>query len=203
MLPPGSIPVDEPLAGLSPLVERALRVAAIAHRSQHRKATAIPYIMHPFAVALILQRHGWTDDHVIVSAILHDVVEDTDCTEAELSQQFPADVMLLVRTLSEQKTTSDGTPRGWEDRKRSHLAVLGSAPVEARAITLADKLHNLESMRYDRDAGEEIWGRFNASRERILWYHRAMVENCDHGEARIRSLVQAVNHAIQELDEGQ
>ena len=92
--------MDEPLSGLSPLVERAHRVAVIAHRSQHRKATTIPYIMHPFAVALILQRHGWTEDHVIIAAILHDVVEDTDCSEADLGDQFPSEIMLLVHALS-------------------------------------------------------------------------------------------------------
>lgn len=191
--------VDESLVGLSPLLERALRVAAVAHRSQHRKATSIPYIMHPFAVALILQRHGWVEDDVIAAAILHDVVEDTDCTEAELRELFPAEVMDIVHALSERKTTSDGRPRSWEDRKRDHLAVLEEAPVQARVIALADKLHNLESMQYDHDQGVELWGRFNAPRERILWYHRAMVESCNHGEERLRTLARSVLIAVEKL----
>lgn len=191
--------MDELVAGLSPLLERALRVAAVAHRSQHRKATSIPYIMHPFAVALILQRHGWVEDDVIAAAILHDVVEDTDCTEVELREQFPVEVMDVVHALSERKTASDGTPRSWEDRKRDHLEVLAVAPVQARAIALADKLHNLESMQYDHDQGVELWGRFNASKERILWYHRAMVESCDHGEVQLRSLARSVLIAVEKL----
>ncbi len=189
----------ELLVGLSPLLERALRVAAVAHRSQHRKATSIPYIMHPFAVALILQRHGWVEDEVIAAAILHDVVEDTDCSEEELRGQFPAEVLAIVHALSEQKTTSDGTPRGWEDRKRDHLVVLRQAPIQARAIALADKLHNLESMCYDRDQDVELWSRFNASKDRILWYHRAMVESCNHGEERLGSLAQSVLAAVEKL----
>lgn len=191
--------VSESLVGLSPLLERALRVAAVAHRSQHRKATAIPYIMHPFAVALILQRHGWGEDDVIAAAILHDVVEDTDCTEAELRGQFPAEVMDIVHALSEKKTTAEGVPRSWEDRKRDHLVVLRTAPIQARAIALADKLHNLESMAYDRDQGVELWGRFNATKERILWYHRTMVECCDHGEEQLRSLARSVLVAVENL----
>ncbi len=192
--------MDELLVGLSPLLERALRVAAVAHRSQHRKATSIPYIMHPFAVALILQRHGWMEDDVIAAAILHDVVEDTDCTESELREQFPANVMAIVHALSEQKTTSDGSPRSWEDRKCDHLEVLRDAPIQARAIALADKLHNLESMNYDHSHGEELWGRFNASKERILWYHRSIVESCDQGEVQLQSLARSVRVAIENLE---
>ncbi len=191
--------MDESLVGLSPLLERALRVAAVAHRSQHRKATSIPYIMHPFAVALILQRHGWVKDDVIAAAILHDVIEDTDCTEAELREQFPAEVLDIVHILSEKKTTADGVPRSWEDRKRDHLAVLKEAPIQARAITLADKLHNLESMAYDRNQGVELWGRFNATKERILWYNRAIVECCDHGEEQLQSLAKSVLVAVEKL----
>jgi (p)ppGpp synthase/HD superfamily hydrolase len=107
--------------------------------------------------------------------------------------------MDIVHILSEKKTTADGVPRSWEDRKGDHLAVMKEAPIQARAIALADKLHNLESMQYDHDQGVELWGRFNATKERILWYHRTMVECCDHGEERLRSLARAVLVAVEKL----
>src|SRR5262245_5252668 len=65
-----------PVAAYSDRLEHALRFAAEAHQGQVRKKTTIPYITHPFHVALILERHGFDED-TLVTALLHDVVEDS------------------------------------------------------------------------------------------------------------------------------
>ncbi len=180
--------MDDVLA-LSPLVERALRVAAIAHQGQSRKASSVPYITHPVAVAMILQRHGFTSPEMLAAALLHDVVEDTSVTAHDLSEQFPAAVMQLVTALTETKLDASGAQRPWRDRKEDHLRVLSAATSEACTIALADKLHNLSSMLFDLDAGEDIWSRFNASMPEVLWYHQAMLAACDGGEPELQSLL--------------
>lgn len=159
----------------SPILERAIRTASEFHRDQPRKGSSLPYISHTVAVMLILQRAGFDDDRLLAAAVLHDVVEDTDCTLEMLKEQFPPEVAQWVSETSEQKQDEAGTDRSWVDRKREHLAHAASASFEARAIILADKYHNLCSMLYDLDRGETVWERFNAPVEHVLWYNREMI----------------------------
>lgn len=164
------------MSGLySPILERAIRTASEFHRKQSRKGSSLPYISHTVAVMLILQRAGFDDDRLLAAAVLHDVVEDTDCTLEMLKEQFPPEVGQWVSETSEQKRDEAGTDRSWVDRKREHLAHAASASFEARAIILADKYHNLCSMLYDLDRGETVWERFNAPVEHVLWYNREMI----------------------------
>ncbi len=97
----------------SPLVERALRIAARAHHGQNRKQTDCPYIAHPAAVALILQRAGFDDDAILAAAVLHDVVEDTDYSAEQLAADFPQPVPEYVAALTERKFDAAGEKRPW------------------------------------------------------------------------------------------
>jgi (p)ppGpp synthase/HD superfamily hydrolase len=159
----------------SPLVEKAFRVAADAHRNQTRKSSDLPYFQHPASVALILARCGFDDDHLLAAAVLHDTVEDTDCTLESLTADFPDSVVKLVQECSEAKTDAAGAKIPWRVRKETHIAVVREASPSARAIVLADKLHNLGSMVFDLERGEELWSRFNATSEDVIWYHRKIV----------------------------
>ncbi|MGD9853440.1 MAG: HD domain-containing protein [Planctomycetaceae bacterium] len=174
-----------------PLIERALRVAATHHQQQSRKGGAVPYITHPVAMALILQRFGFDDDELLAAALLHDVVEDTDCTLDELAAQFPPAVVETVAALSERKRDESGAPRPWRDRKLEHIEQIRSGPFAARVVALADKLHNLLSIQYDLAAGEDVWSRFNAPRADVLWYHRAMIEAASQDDPRLLPLANA------------
>ncbi len=159
----------------SPLVEKAFRVAADAHRTQTRKASGLPYFQHPASVALVLACCGFEDDELFAAAALHDTVEDTDCTVESLTAEFPEAVVKLVLECSENKFDASGEKIPWRVRKENHIAVVGKASPSARAIVLADKLHNLGSMIFDLERGDELWGRFNASPEDVIWYHREIV----------------------------
>ena len=94
----------------------------------------------------------------------------------------------LVRYCSEVKTDGQGNKRPWIDRKRDHLAALAAAPTEARAIILADKLHNLISIELDLREDRPVWSQFHAEREQVLWYYRSAIELCGRGDARLESL---------------
>ncbi len=84
----------------------------------------------------------------------------------------------LVAECSELKTDAQGNKRPWLDRKSDHLASLRSAPAGARAIVLADKLHNLMSIDVDLREGRPVWNGFHAEREQVLCYYRAMIAIC-------------------------
>lgn len=160
----------------SPLVEKAFRVAADAHRNQTRKASDLPYFQHPASVALILSRVGFNDDELLAAATLHDTIEDTDCTVESLTTEFPESVVKLVLECSEAKADASGAKIPWRARKESHIAAVREASPSARAIVIADKLHNLGSMFFDLEHGDELWSRFNASPEDLIWYHREIVD---------------------------
>ena len=163
----------------SDLVDAAFEFAARAHRSQQRKGSDIPYFVHPAAVAVILARTGFRDEEILAAALLHDVVEDTDQSLDALEKRFPPTVVELVDVLTEQKVREDGSPIPWEERKQTHLERFAGASVPATAIALADKLDNLRAMLRDLRNGTALWERFNAPRERVLWYYRTAVDSLD------------------------
>src|SRR5205823_12483540 len=76
------------------LIELAYDVARDAHRDQVRRS-GDPYIAHPLGVALILSELG-LDDVTLAAALLHDAVEDTSVTLADLEEQFGPDVAAIV-----------------------------------------------------------------------------------------------------------
>jgi guanosine-3',5'-bis(diphosphate) 3'-pyrophosphohydrolase len=184
----------------TPLIERAWRIAAIAHAGQKRKATDIPYLVHPAAVALILQRSGFTEEHLIAAAILHDVVEDTDWTFDRLKAQFPAAVLDIVDDLTERKHDENGHKRPWGVRKAEKLDRIRRATVDTRAVWLADKRHNLETMEFDHIDDPDFWARFNAPKDALLNSYRAGVEAARHGDPRLEHLADECNEILVRLE---
>jgi guanosine-3',5'-bis(diphosphate) 3'-pyrophosphohydrolase len=180
-------------------LEEAMRFAAKAHGGQLRMGSDTPYFEHVAAVALILDRVRFPED-VVVAGLLHDVVEDTGTSFEEVAVCFGENVCELVRHCSEVKTDSQGQKRPWIDRKRDHLAALALAPPEARAIILADKLHNLISIELDLREHRPVWSQFHAEREQVLWYYRSAIDLCGHGDARLESLAASCWEVLGRVD---
>ena len=138
-------------------MRRAFELAREAHKEQKRKSGE-PFIMHPIAVATIVARELELGDNPIISAFLHDVVEDTDYTVEDIRERFGDDVAFLVDTVTKRKKDS------YEHSKQvdNYRQILESVHYDIRAllIKLADRLHNmrtLDSMRADKQmkiAGE-------------------------------------------------
>jgi (p)ppGpp synthase/HD superfamily hydrolase len=179
--------MDRPERLYSLVLERALRWAAVCHRDQVRKGSDTPYVEHVMGVALMLDRLGFAEE-VVIAGLLHDVVEDTSATLADIETMFGARVAETVRHCSEQKTDAAGRKRPWIDRKRDHLEVLQQAPTDARAVVLADKLHNLISIELDLREGRAVWSKFNADRLQVLEYHRKTLEQLGTGDPRLEEL---------------
>ena len=176
-------------------LEKALRLAAIWHRHQNRKASDIPYVEHAFGVAMILDRARFDEDTVI-AGLLHDVVEDIEVTEEQVEAAFGVEVAATVKHCTEVKLDAEGRKRPWFDRKRDHLAAAAEATVPARAVMLADKLHNLLSIVVDHNAGRPVWSYFNAGHAEVLWYYRAMIERLGTGDPRLEVLAGRCREAL-------
>ena len=190
--------------GLTPstLLEHAVRTAAVAHHSQRRKGTDVPYFSHPSAVALLLARAGFDDDVILAAALLHDVLEDTALTEEDLRREFPEEVVAIVCAASERKLDDQGNKRPWIDRKRDHIQDIARAPLAARAVVLADKLHNLKSIAFDLAEGQPTWDRFNAPRDQVLQYHEEMIEATVGGNDELRPLASIARRLLGQLRDG-
>ena len=121
---------------------QALDFAAMKHRDQRRKgAEASPYINHPIQVARLLAEVGDVDDAVTLqAAILHDTIEDTRTTAAELTAVFGAEVSRLVEEVTDDKRL----PK--RERMRLQVEHADRLSPPARAIKIADKIANVRDV---------------------------------------------------------
>lgn len=127
---------------MSNLEKRARLWAIRWHGEQVRKYTGEPYWRHPEAVAALLKTVRHTPE-MIAAAYLHDVLEDTPCTEAQLRDEFGDEVTDLVKWLTDVSKPSDGNR---EARKLIDRAHTKAAPPEAKTIKLADLIDNSKSI---------------------------------------------------------
>ncbi|GAA2314393.1 GTP pyrophosphokinase [Nonomuraea roseoviolacea subsp. roseoviolacea] len=126
------------------LIERAYEVAAHHHRDQKRKS-GDPYITHPLAVATILAELG-TDDETLCAALLHDTVEDTSYGLDELRADFGDTIGSLVDGVTKLDKVKFGDAAQAETVRKMVVAM--SRDIRVLIIKLADRLHNMRTMRY-------------------------------------------------------
>lgn len=184
---------------ISENLERALRWAATCHQGQTRRVTATPYVQHAFAVAMILDRLDFPEP-VVIAGLLHDVVEDTEASLADVRERFGPEVAEIVAQCSEVKLDAEGRKRPWLDRKRDHLRELENASIDARAVILADKYHNLLSILCDLRDGHEVWSSFNAARSSVLWYYRSTIDRCGQGTPALVRLAEECRSRLDEVE---
>jgi len=123
----------------TPLWHRAASLAARAHRHQVRKnKKKTPYFSHPARVAMIVAvRFGCTDEKVLASAFLHDVIEDTTTDYDDLLEHFGREVADIVACLSKDPRVVE------QERERLYDEQLAAGPWQARLVKLADVYDNL------------------------------------------------------------
>lgn len=117
----------------TPLTKKALKLCFEAHKDQVDK-TGVPYVFHPFHLA-----EQMTDEITTVCALLHDVVEDTDCTFEDLQKMgFPDEVIIALKLL----THDPAVPY------MEYVKALAGNPV-SRQVKIADLQHNSDLSRMD------------------------------------------------------
>jgi guanosine-3',5'-bis(diphosphate) 3'-pyrophosphohydrolase len=120
----------------------ALKFASKKHASQRRKGPGdVPYINHPIEVAEILSRVASVEDaEILMAALLHDTVEDTDTTEAEIASLFGDHVAALVMECSDDKSL----PK--HERKNLQVEHAPHKTPGAKLIKIADKISNINDI---------------------------------------------------------
>lgn len=177
---------------------QALSFAADKHRHQRRKDSAqTPYINHPIAVAnILLNEAGVDDESVLIAALLHDTVEDTNASFKEIEYRFGRQVRNIVDEVTDDKSLPS------EERKQRQIDHAPSLSDRARLVKLADKTANLRDVAA---APPEGWP---VSRlDSYLEWGKAVVDNIRGSHAPLEALFdeayaqgKATVKALRELD---
>lgn len=128
------------------LVRQAYELADKSHGGQKR-LSGEPYIIHPLAVAYILFDLGM-DTETICAGLLHDVIEDTNCTEEELTHQFGKSIANLVQGVTKLTRMPFHTKEEQQSENVRKMLFAMSNDIRVVIIKLADRLHNMRTMDY-------------------------------------------------------
>jgi (p)ppGpp synthase/HD superfamily hydrolase len=191
--------VDPTRPDFSPRFDQALVYAHQLHARQTRKGTTIPYIGHLLAVTSIVIENNGSEDEAI-AALLHDAVEDAGgaTTREEIRQRFGENVAVIVDGL----TDTDQAPKPpWRKRKEDYIAHLSEASSSVLLVSLADKIHNAQSILRDvRNEGDSVWKRFTGGRDGSLWYYRSLVE-AFRARGQFVPMVNELDRTVTELEQ--
>ncbi len=123
------------------MLTQAHMFAFSAHAAvgQLRKHTLMPYIVHPEEVVQILILHNITDPYILSAAYMHDVIEDTKVTEADLRRFFPTKVVDLVLEVTDVSKPEDGNREKRKAIDRAHIAEISD---NGKLIKCADLISN-------------------------------------------------------------
>ncbi|MCR5013726.1 MAG: HD domain-containing protein [Bacteroidales bacterium] len=156
------------------LFDRAAIFAVKAHQGTERRGKAYPYIIHPMEAASIVATIT-NDQEMLAAALLHDTVEDTEVTLAQIREEFGDRVAELVN----HETAPSSEELTWRQRKEIQVKQLIAAPHDSKVVALGDKLSNMRGLAADyRAIGDEIWHRFHAPNGKpdVEWYYRSLGE---------------------------
>jgi Guanosine polyphosphate pyrophosphohydrolases/synthetases len=150
---------------------KAICFASKAHFGQFRKGTDLPYIVHPFEVAMILME-ACSSENIVCAGLLHDVIEDTSITIEDIKSQFNEQIVDLVIRHSENKALS------WEERKQNNILLLEKEYnlKESLMLSCADKLSNLRSIFVEMESiGDNVWQKFKRGKDKQKWYYGEII----------------------------
>ena len=170
---------------------QAVNFAADKHRDQRRKnVETSPYINHPIQVAELLARIGEVDDlAVLMAAVLHDTVEDTETTLEELEDVFGPEVSDLVAEVTDDKSL----PKA--ERKSEQIKHTATMTDRAKLIKLADKTCNVRDVAH---SPPEDWD-LKRRKEYLDWASK-VIEGCRGTNAHLeRYFDETMQRAIEAL----
>lgn len=159
---------------VTPRLEKAIRIATIAHKEQKRKGSDTPYIIHPYSV-MCIAANATQDEDVLIACLFHDILEDVPdkYSRERMVEDFGDRVASIV-----DGVTKDSTLPDWQSRAEAYLEHLElEATDESVIVSCADKTHNLMSMLTDyAEVGDSLWERFKVGAERQLWWYEAVLK---------------------------
>lgn len=152
------------------LLEKAIVICFEAHKDQIRKGDWKPYYLHPMMVTMKLAKYGFSDE-VLAAALAHDVLEETKMPKEVLREKLGDKIADIVETLTQDDSLE------WEEKKLKYIENVKNGSFEAKMVSVADKIHNLESflIAYE-EQGEKLWSKFNAKREKKIWFEEELLK---------------------------
>jgi (p)ppGpp synthase/HD superfamily hydrolase len=174
------------MTALTDRFTRAVDYARIAHATQCRKGSNIPYLYHLLGVASLVIEFGGNEDQVI-AGLLHDTIEDCGAEhETTIRAQFGDAVADIVKDCTDgaaegkaSHTDAEAKRRDWIERKLAYLAHLKTASDQTLLVSACDKLHNARAIVQDLedpDVGTRVFDRFTGGRDGTLSYYQALAE---------------------------
>ncbi len=142
---------------LTDKIRKAIRIATIQHDKQYRKDNVTPFIVHPFEVSLIVSEFT-ADEDIISSALLHDILEDTQGYSYEkLMGEFGEKIANIVQSLTDEPLPD----LDWNQKHQKYLENLRNTSDEAILVCLADKYSNVSTAPVNQDR---------------VWYYHGVIE---------------------------
>jgi hypothetical protein len=176
----------------------ALEAAAVMFADKKRKGCDVPYISHLLATCVIALENGANEDEAI-AALFHDAIEDIKDKDRvrAIVGLFGPEVSRIVEACSD----ADTDPRPpWQERKERYLERLLTENRSVLLVSAADKLHNARSIAANlKEDGESVWARFNAPRDKQLWYYGELVKIYRRHLSENQALVDELELAIAEM----
>ena len=157
------------------LLDRAIVFAVRAHAGTERRGKGFPYIVHPLEAMEIVATMT-PDQELLAAAALHDTVEDTDVTIAQIQTEFGDRVAELVAMESDEPHQSRDSIENWRARKQTAIDRLARASRDAKIVALGDKLSNMRAIARDyAEQGDKLWNLFHAKdRKDHEWHYRGL-----------------------------
>mgnify|MGYP001246338933 CR=1 FL=1 len=159
------------------MLKKAYEIASAGHSKQKRESGE-PYITHPLHVAIYLSDLSM-DIETIVSAILHDLIEDTDITYVHIKKEFGKEIADIVEGVTKlDKINYNSKEEAKADAIRK-MVIAMSKDIRVLILKLADRLHNIETINYLSD-----WKKEKIAQETLYVYaplaHRLGLQNIKH-----------------------
>jgi len=130
--------------------------------------------------------------HVVITGLLHDVVEDEDYTLSDIRDVFGDEVATLVDGPSEPEeliNANGGKSKTWPKPNAQTIDFIKNADRDMKLLSCADKLANIRDIIRDYDRpGDGVGGIFNASKESVAWYYISMLDAFGNGDEGIRDM---------------
>lgn len=150
-------------------IQKAIEYSLKLHSEQLRKGGDVPYAQHPVSIAMMMCEED-LDTDIIVTALLHDLIEDTIMTYETLNSEFGDTIEAYVRACTEPDQSIP-----WEIRKQRTIDKFQDRCNDVKWVILGDKLHNLYSIyKHYIENGEKTWTYFSRGFEKQKWYYESL-----------------------------
>ncbi len=161
---------------VDPIVESAFKLAQKYHYGQTRKGDNLSYIIHILQISSLVYNKGKSevDPDILAASICHDLLEDTDCPEKEVEEACGAEVLRIVKAVSNDENLKD--LKDWEEKKEKYVSSVEAGGFKSMSVCLCDKIANMNAFfnQYEKE-GATLWAKFNRGKDKKIWFEKEVL----------------------------